>query len=181
MGPAVNQTNQVQILRHRRQLAADRLDGEHNSLFFHARHHEIQQDRRTMNFQRTANSVLTVYLTKRGNRSLINRGINARTAFGQPANVGSEFAIEGPRAVLRELGADNKSFWAVGAATIRREVLQQKNSIHHQHADIGTTTSTWSCAWPHREDLLRSSPEWKFETKTGVGGLFIQLQCAAVF
>jgi hypothetical protein len=62
----VNQTDQIQLVGHRRELATDALPGQKNSTVVHDRNFAIEAARRTMNSQRTANSVLTVCLTSGG-------------------------------------------------------------------------------------------------------------------
>jgi hypothetical protein len=62
----VNQTDQVQFVGHRRQMATDGLPGQKESTVVHDRNCAIEATRRTMNPQRTANSVLTVCLTSGG-------------------------------------------------------------------------------------------------------------------
>src|ERR1700730_12413130 len=61
----VNQANQIQLVRHRRELATDGMPSQKKSTV-HDRNFAIETTRRTMNFQRTANSVLTVCLTSVG-------------------------------------------------------------------------------------------------------------------
>ena len=56
----VNQTNQIQFVGHRREMASDGLPGQKKSAVVHDRNCAIEATRRTMNPQRTANSVLTV-------------------------------------------------------------------------------------------------------------------------
>jgi hypothetical protein len=62
----VNQTDQIQLVGHRRELAPDSLPGQKESAVVHDRNLAIETTRRTMNSQRTANSVLTVCLTSGG-------------------------------------------------------------------------------------------------------------------
>ena len=62
----VNQTDQIQLVGHRRELATDGLPGQEESTVVHDRNFAIEATRRTMNPQRTANSVLTVCLTSGG-------------------------------------------------------------------------------------------------------------------
>ncbi len=61
----VNQANQIQLVGHRRELATDGMPSQKKSTV-HDRNFAIETTRRTMNFQRTANSVLTVCLTSGG-------------------------------------------------------------------------------------------------------------------
>jgi hypothetical protein len=58
-GVVVNQTDQVQLVGHRRELPPNRLQGEKESAVVHDRHLAVEPNRRTMDFHRTANSVLT--------------------------------------------------------------------------------------------------------------------------
>src|SRR3977135_3102911 len=60
-----NQANQIQLVGHRRELATDGMPSQKKSSV-HDRNFAIETTRRTMNFQRTANSVLTVCLTSGG-------------------------------------------------------------------------------------------------------------------
>lgn len=59
----VNQTDQIQLVGHRRELATDGLPSQEKSTVVHDRNFAIEATRRTMNSQRTANSVLTFCLT----------------------------------------------------------------------------------------------------------------------
>src|ERR1700730_18981739 len=61
----VNQANQIQLVGHRRELATDGMPSQKESTV-HDRNFAIETTGRTMNFQRTANSVLTVCLTSGG-------------------------------------------------------------------------------------------------------------------
>ena len=65
-GWAVNQTHQIQLVGHGRELATDSVPGQKKSTVVHDRNCAIEATRRTMNSQRTANSVLTVCLTSGG-------------------------------------------------------------------------------------------------------------------
>ena len=62
----VNQTDQIQLVGHRRELAPDGLPSQEKSTVVHDRNFAIEATRRTMNSQRTASSVLTVCLTSGG-------------------------------------------------------------------------------------------------------------------
>lgn len=62
----VNQTDQVQFVGHRSELAADRPPSQKKSTVVHDRNFAIEATRRTINIQRTAYSVLTVCLTPGG-------------------------------------------------------------------------------------------------------------------
>ena len=66
----VNQTDQIQLVGHRRELATDGLPGQEESTVVHDRNFAIEATRRTMNSQRTSNSVLTVCLTSGGRFTL---------------------------------------------------------------------------------------------------------------
>jgi hypothetical protein len=65
-GQVVNQADQIQFVGHRRELATDGMPGQKKSTVVHERNCAIEATRRTMNPQRTANSVLTVCLTSGG-------------------------------------------------------------------------------------------------------------------
>jgi len=62
----VNQTDQIQFVGHRHEMAPDGLTSQKESTVVHDRNCAIEATRRTMNPQRTANSVLTVCLTSGG-------------------------------------------------------------------------------------------------------------------
>lgn len=62
----VNQADQVQLVGHCHELAADGLSSQKESTVVHDRNCAIEAADRTMNLQRTANSVLTVCLTSGG-------------------------------------------------------------------------------------------------------------------
>jgi len=62
----MNQTDQIQFVGHCSEMATDGLPGQKKSTIVHARNCAIEATRRTMNPQRTANSVLTVCLTSGG-------------------------------------------------------------------------------------------------------------------
>jgi hypothetical protein len=68
--PVVNQADQVELVGHGGQLAANGLQGEKETEVFHDRNFAVGTNRRTMNFQRTANCVLTVCLSRGGRRIL---------------------------------------------------------------------------------------------------------------
>ena len=72
--PVVNQTDQIEIVRHGGQLSTNGLPGEKETAVFHDRNFAIGTNRRTMNFQRTANCVLTVCLS-RGGRFTVTFGV----------------------------------------------------------------------------------------------------------
>jgi len=59
-GWAMNQSDQIQLVRHRCQLAANGLRGNKQTAVVHERNIEVKATRRTMDFQRTATCVLTV-------------------------------------------------------------------------------------------------------------------------
>ena len=57
----VNQTDQIQLVGHRRELATDGLPSQEETTVVHDRNFAIEATRCTMDSQRTANSVLTEY------------------------------------------------------------------------------------------------------------------------
>src|SRR5205807_6884809 len=65
-GLMVNQTNQVQLVGHGGELSADGMQSEKETAVVHDRNFAVETNRRTMNFQRTANCVLTVCLSPGG-------------------------------------------------------------------------------------------------------------------
>ena len=69
----VNQTDQIKFVGHRRHMATDGLPSQKESTVVHDRNCAIEATRRTMNPQRTANSVLTVCLTSGGRSSRLQR------------------------------------------------------------------------------------------------------------
>ncbi|HKE28361.1 MAG TPA: hypothetical protein VKB88_38695 [Bryobacteraceae bacterium] len=64
----MNQTDEVEVVGHGGQLSANGLQGEKEAAVFHDRNFVVGTNRRTMNFQRTANCVLTVCLSRGGRR-----------------------------------------------------------------------------------------------------------------
>ena len=62
----VNQTDQIEFVGRCGQLSANGLPGEKETAVFHDRNFAVGTNRRTMNFQRTANCVLTVCLSRGG-------------------------------------------------------------------------------------------------------------------
>lgn len=66
-GLLVNQTDQVQLVGHRRELPANGPQGNEESAVYHDRDFALGPNRRTMNFQRRATRVLTVCLSPGGN------------------------------------------------------------------------------------------------------------------
>jgi len=66
----MNQTDQVQLLGHGRELPANGLQGDKKSAVVHDRNSVVVTNRRTMDFQRTASCVLTVCLSRGGRRSV---------------------------------------------------------------------------------------------------------------
>ena len=66
----VNQTDQIEFVGHGSQLSANGLPGEKETAVFHDRNFAVGTNRRTINVQRTANSVLTVCLSRGGKRIL---------------------------------------------------------------------------------------------------------------
>jgi len=67
-GLLVNQADQVQLVGHRRELPANGLHGDEESVVVHDRHSAIATNRRTMDFRQTANRLLTVCLSPGGRR-----------------------------------------------------------------------------------------------------------------
>src|SRR5215469_16966112 len=67
----VNQTDQIQLVGHRCELSPNGLHSDKESAVFHDRNLETETNRRTMNFQGTAHSVLTVCLTSGGRFTLM--------------------------------------------------------------------------------------------------------------
>jgi hypothetical protein len=65
-GLMVNQTDQVQLAGHGGELFPNGLQGEKETAVVHDRNFAVETNRRTMNFQRTANCVLTVCLSSGG-------------------------------------------------------------------------------------------------------------------
>ena len=74
----VNQTDQIQFVGHRREMATDGLPGQKKSTVVHERNCAIEATRRTMNSQRTANSVLTVCFTSGGRFKCSNGCLSAK-------------------------------------------------------------------------------------------------------
>ena len=71
----VYQTDQVQLVGHGGELPANGLQGEKETAVVHDRNFAVETNRRTMNFQRTANCVLTVCLSApQRRRSLVGEG-----------------------------------------------------------------------------------------------------------
>ena len=66
----VNQTDQIQLVGHRREMPTNGLPSQKKSTVVHDRNCAIEATRRTMNPQRTASSVLTVCLTSGGRFTL---------------------------------------------------------------------------------------------------------------
>jgi hypothetical protein len=64
---AVNQTEEVEIVRHTRQLAADSLQGEEKSAVRHKGENGLKAPCLKINFQRVVNSVLTYCLSSGDN------------------------------------------------------------------------------------------------------------------
>src|SRR6266702_4004481 len=65
-GPVMNQADQEQLIGHGGKLSANGPQGEKETAVFHDRNFAVETNRRTMNFQRTANCVLTVCLSPGG-------------------------------------------------------------------------------------------------------------------
>ena len=68
----VNQSDQVQLAGHGGELLANGLQGEKETAVVHDRNFGVEANRRTMNFQRTANCVLTVCLSRGGRPTSIS-------------------------------------------------------------------------------------------------------------
>jgi hypothetical protein len=66
----MNQANKVQIIGHGGEMCANGVQSDKETAVFHNRNLEAETNRRTMNFQRTANCVLTVCLNRGGRRRL---------------------------------------------------------------------------------------------------------------
>ena len=85
----VNQSNQVQLAGHGGELPANGLQSEKETAVVHDRNFGVEPNRRTMNFQRTANCVLSVYLSRGGRfnvaaeRLIYELEIASRSAAGQ--------------------------------------------------------------------------------------------------
>src|SRR5439155_21535591 len=65
-GLMMNQSDQVQLVGHCGELSANGLQGEKETAVVHDRNFAVETNRRTMNFQRTANCVLTACLSPGG-------------------------------------------------------------------------------------------------------------------
>ena len=74
--PLVNQSDKVKLAGHGGELLANGLPGEKETAVVHDRNFGVETERRTMNFQRTANCVLTVCLSRGG------RSMEKRAAYG---------------------------------------------------------------------------------------------------
>src|SRR5207247_3747657 len=72
-GLMMNQTDQVQLVGHGGELSANGLQGEKETAVVHNRNSAVETNRRTMNFQRTANCVLTVCLSPGAGSRLVYR------------------------------------------------------------------------------------------------------------
>src|SRR5712692_7062203 len=82
----VNQTDQIQVVGHRRELPTDGLQRESESAIEHGRHDAIEEGCRTMDFQPVVSSVLTDRLS-RGAHSRGLLAAKASAAFaGAPAD-----------------------------------------------------------------------------------------------
>jgi len=77
-GRGVNQTNEIEIVRHARELAANGLHGEIESAVEHGPNFGIERTGRTIFSQRTANSGLTGCLSLGVHRKLLNNGLAFR-------------------------------------------------------------------------------------------------------
>jgi hypothetical protein len=67
-GAVMDQADQIQVAGHRRKLSTNGVQGEKETTVFHDRDFAVETTRRTMIFQRTANCVLTVCLSRGGRR-----------------------------------------------------------------------------------------------------------------
>jgi hypothetical protein len=67
----VNQTDEVEIIRHTLQLATDRLQGEKESAIQHGNENELEALCLKISFQRVVSSVLTYCLSLRGPPQLV--------------------------------------------------------------------------------------------------------------
>ena len=76
-GLLMNQTDQIQLVGHCRELTPYGLPSKKEPAVVHNRNFAIEATRRTMNSQRTADSVLTVCLTS-GGRFTHNRNVDIR-------------------------------------------------------------------------------------------------------
>src|SRR5437016_3113787 len=94
----VNQTNQVQLVGHGGELSADGMQGEKETAVVHDRNFAVETNRRTMNFQRTANCVLTVCLSPGGR-------FNPPTSLPGACGGGSGCRRPGSRSQTRRLSA----------------------------------------------------------------------------
>lgn len=81
----VNQTDQIEIIGHCGQLSANGLPGKKETAVFHDRNFAAGTNRRTMNLQRTANSVLTVCLSRGGRLISTSRFRRARVLLAPPS------------------------------------------------------------------------------------------------
>jgi hypothetical protein len=74
-GQVVNQADQIELVGHGGQLSVNGLQGEKETAIFNDRNSAVRINRRTMNFQRTANCVLTVCLSRGGRSKPSSRAI----------------------------------------------------------------------------------------------------------
>ena len=70
MRGAVDQTDEIEIIRHARQLAANSLQGKKESALKHENENELEAPCTRSNFQRLVNSVLTYCLSSGDNPKL---------------------------------------------------------------------------------------------------------------
>src|ERR1017187_3265185 len=99
-GLVVDQADQVEVIRHGRELAANRLQGEIESTVEHGPNFEIETTRRTMISQRTANSRLTDCLSRWVHTKDVYGGLavtGANRGHSQPT-VSKSWESETPRA-----------------------------------------------------------------------------------
>ena len=119
MSLVVNQTNEVQLMRHCRELPANTLQSDPESAVVHNRHSVAATKRRTMDFRQTARCVLTGCLSP-GGRS---RSITSAFLLPSRTTLTGSFAAAG--AVWRRLLFGASFFrlpfagatWAAGFAT----------------------------------------------------------------
>ena len=82
--PVVNQTDQIEVAGHGGRLSTNGLPGEKQTAVFHDRNFAVGTNRRTMNFQRTANCVLTVCLSRGGRSTEDAWWVNPKGAERKP-------------------------------------------------------------------------------------------------
>ena len=77
----VNQPNEVEFIRHSRQLAADSVQGKEKSAVEHGSKNAIEAPRRYNDFQRTATTPLTLCLSPRVHSTIPTLGMHALPPF----------------------------------------------------------------------------------------------------